>query len=236
MSALNLQSKVCVICSTAYQGTHSSKYCSDQCRAVAYPKAGPFSVVCVTCGVQFVSAQPHGKYCSDPCRAEVYQKLGPFNLICVTCSVPFVSAHPRGKYCSKSCRPSGKAKSLKRSKKPKSERRKKRPLGRYVYAWFRQGEPLPFYVGRGVGNRASRTHHDDNGRLLPCESERRLLGGRFEIRILRDRLTAEGSRLVEAVFIDYFESIGCRLTNIHRGSRRQERPPLTLSRQIKKAS
>jgi hypothetical protein len=113
--------------------------------------------------------------------------------------------------------------------KPKPARKILLPKGRYVYAWFIDGKRFPFYVGRGVEYRAWAIHTSGvDGKLAKCERIRRALGDRFLVRILRENLTDEGSRLIESAFIGYFTVIGVPLANISSGLNRLERPPLEL--------
>lgn len=85
--------------------------------------------------------------------------------------------------------------------------------GAYVYGWYRQGEALPFYIGKGKNGRAWRRGCPPN----------------TEIRIYRDRLTDEGAFLVESVLINVFKTLGAPLVNQKAGIIRAEKPPLKLT-------
>jgi len=102
------------------------------------------------------------------------------------------------------------------------------PRGRYVYAWFNSESNLPFYVGKGVGDRAWRRHvHSDDGRSQFCQQLRSACSG-FQVRIIRDNLTNEGAMLVESALISFVSSCGGFLANQVDPLRRMERPPLEL--------
>lgn len=83
----------------------------------------------------------------------------------------------------------------------------------YVYGWYRPGEQLPFYIGKGHNSRAWRKHD---------------LEGDVEVRIYRHDLTEEGAFLVEDVLIVTFVGLGAKLLNKRRSRVRQEKPPLIL--------
>lgn len=100
------------------------------------------------------------------------------------------------------------------------------PYGHYVYAWLDNG--AAFYIGKGIGSRRTQAHSNDDGTPAACEVWRSKIGTRFESVVIRDGLTDEGARLVESVLIDLIRP-ACNITS---GMSRQERPPLTLPRNI----
>jgi len=60
-----------------------------------------------------------------------------------------------------------------------------RQRGRYVYAWFKDQDKVPFYIGVGSGLRCLTLHTVDNGtKLARCELARQS-AQTFTIRILR---------------------------------------------------
>lgn len=101
------------------------------------------------------------------------------------------------------------------------------PRGQYVYGWFLPGSDLPFYVGRGQGNRAWEKHRIEEypGIVGPAFCER-IRTENTRIEIFRDNLTEEGSILIEAVLIKVFASLGAFLVNQASPTQRQECPPL----------
>ena len=100
------------------------------------------------------------------------------------------------------------------------------PRGRYVYAWFNNSSPFPFYVGKGVGNRGWRRHMCKGLSAyctrLRCDS----IG--FHCQVVRDNMTNEGAMLVESSLIDFFSALGGCDGNQVSPLRRQEVPPLWL--------
>jgi len=103
----------------------------------------------------------------------------------------------------------------------------KTPQGRYVYCWFNSDSPFPFYVGKGVADRAWRRHLIA-GRSAACQSMRAMSSG-FFVHIVKDNLTNEGAMLLEASLIDLFARLGACQANQVSPLRRQEVPPLWLS-------
>ena len=108
-------------------------------------------------------------------------------------------------------------------KKPASS---KLPRGRYVYAWFNDESPFPFYVGKGVGDRAW-SRHETSGRSAACTKIKSASRG-FWCHIVRDGLTNEGAMLLEATLISFFSALGKCEGNQVSPLRRQEVPPLWL--------
>lgn len=84
--------------------------------------------------------------------------------------------------------------------------------GSYVYGWYYSGAILPFYIGKGKELRGWRKSNAAT------------------IRIYRDNLTDEGAKLVEAVLIDLFKSMGATLTNKVSGMNRQEVLPIEIEK------
>jgi hypothetical protein len=108
------------------------------------------------------------------------------------------------------------------------------PVGRYVYAWFKGDDALPFYVGRGVDFRAWARHNrstncDSGGKSEAawCQTVR-ASAERFRVVIVRENLTEEGAILLESSLIAFVGICGGILTNQIEGTKRQEIPPLTL--------
>jgi hypothetical protein len=108
------------------------------------------------------------------------------------------------------------------------------PRGRYVYAWFKDGEKLPFYVGKGVGDRAWRRHKLDN-RPAYCQLLRES-ASTFQVKIVRDNLTDEGASLLESALISFLvNNCGCILSNQGEPMRRQETGCLTIESALEAA-
>jgi len=99
--------------------------------------------------------------------------------------------------------------------------------GRYVYAWFSEDSPLPFYIGKGTGKRAWERHEDSDGRAMWCQTFRATAKG-FRAEVIRDNLTDEGALLLESCLIAFTKLLGGLLCNQIDGISRQERPPLDL--------
>lgn len=115
---------------------------------------------------------------------------------CVICGTRVYSYTFRKKYCKK-------CKRLRKQIKCNQIL----PKDCYVYGWYREGSKLPFYVGKGTGQRAWRY-----GKLQAGVT----------VKIFRDSLTDEGAILVEAVLIQVFLSLGAALHNKTTGSRRRQ--------------
>lgn len=107
----------------------------------------------------------------------------------------------------------------------------KTPLGRYVYCWFNSDSPFPFYVGKGVADRAWKRHLV-SGRSAACQSMRAMSSG-FFVHVVKDNLTNEGAMLLEASLIDLFARLGACQANQVSPLRRQEVPPLWLSEVVR---
>ena len=91
------------------------------------------------------------------------------------------------------------------------------PPGNYVYAWFRDGEKTPFYIGRGVRERAWDKHQATvNGvrELAFCEKLRRGSWS-FRVEIVRSGLSVREAIDLEKEMIR--EHKPC--ANIRHGSR-----------------
>ncbi len=104
--------------------------------------------------------------------------------------------------------------------------RNKTPSGRYVYAWFNDDSPFPFYVGKGVADRAWKRHML-KGQSAFCNKIRSASTG-FWVHIVRDGLTNEGAMFLEAALIELFSAMGGCVANQVSPLRRQEVPPLWL--------
>lgn len=101
------------------------------------------------------------------------------------------------------------------------------PRGRYVYAWFNDESELPFYVGKGTGDRAWRRHEHKDGRSMWCQNVRAASSG-FRVDIIRENLTDEGAMLVESALVAFMRACRHITANQVDPMRRQEVPPLTL--------
>lgn len=81
----------------------------------------------------------------------------------------------------------------------------KRPLGNYIYAWYKDDEATPFYIGRGGAYRAW-VRHTKNGEDAYCETIRKTCE-RFQVKILRDRLTPSEAIALERNIIELYQPI-----------------------------
>ncbi len=140
---------------------------------------------------------------------------------CETCCKAFKKTFKGQRFCSEQCSGS--------CDEEGTAYQGRKPVGRYIYAWYRNGENLPFYIGKGIGDRAWR-HHDNGDGSAPAACQViRSSSKRFEVRILRENLTQEGALLCESLLLDFLtEQCGITLANQHGGTQRQERPPLEL--------
>jgi hypothetical protein len=94
------------------------------------------------------------------------------------------------------------------------------PRGRYVYAWYKNGEQFPFYVGKGTCGRAWAPHLTGK-KLAACERMRQTAQD-FKVEIIRDDLSAAETKLVESVLIDFLVARGVLLWN---SPQRRRTPP-----------
>jgi len=166
---------------------------------------------------------------------------------CAVCNRPFIKKHPQHKYCHWQCQSSrNKGKELLRRQEVQSRPEghileckeqlgdvvkiasREIPRGRYVYAWFNDESDLPFYIGKGVDDRAWRRHlHNESGRSQLCQQMRVVSSG-FRVEIVRDNLTNEGAMLLESALIAFAAACGAVLANQLDPLCRKERPPLEL--------
>jgi hypothetical protein len=121
--------------------------------------------------------------------------------------------------------------------------RNNNPKGNYVYAWFKDDEPIPFYIGRGVDDRQWREHFEQRnyqrcGKRISAECEKiRKQASKFTPKVVCDNLTDQGAKLLETVLINFLsETCGFRLANRTIPSiahRNQETLPLEI-KEVKK--
>lgn len=230
-----MHSLTCQQCGISFQSKWGhSKVCGAACRKVrhsqiyAQEKKGPFEVHCVICKSGFVSRSPAAKYCCE-CKRDgkhLPARVGRSDLpvtekTCKKCGEVFSTAVPEKIYCSPSCR----AKFHNQQASPTKKVRE--PVGRYVYAWYSELSPLPFYVGKGVGSRMVDRHTRDDGTPAYCQRQRQERPG-FRYEVVRQNLTEEGAALVEATLIKFVKSLGGCECNVVSGSSRRETQPLTL--------
>jgi hypothetical protein len=160
--------------------------------------------VCQQCGREFATKTHQSSHCPD-CRKK-HREWDWGARVCARCGSKFLARTSNHKYC---C--------------TKKERR--RPVGCYVYAWFRDGEALPFYIGKGTGERANAVHFGVTGALALCEVVRRQAQS-VSVKIIRDNLTIPGADLLESTIIHFVKQCGGRLANLRGGAWEQEEPPL----------
>lgn len=167
---------------------------------------------------------------------------------CVVCNRPFIKKHPQHKYCHWQCqsarnkgnefarrkevagRPDGWIVSTEHTQDVEDDdfAPRKIPTGRYVYAWFNDESDLPFYIGKGVDDRAWKRHKHADGRSQWCQQIRASSSG-FRVVVVRDNLTNEGAMLLESALITFVSQCGRVLANQVDPLRRQEVPPLELT-------
>lgn len=199
-------SKVCGFCAKEFEGIPRQKYCSQECLKkvirLAYPLRTAIEKTCPICQKQFVTTRASKKYCSVKCRDAWFK--------------PIIRQYQKRA----------------RESRKLVEQLPKDPRGFYVYGWYRPEEDLPFYIGKGTGNRAWENHKSSRssaGGALEthyCEDHRT---SKTIIVIYRDSLTEEGAFLVEAVLASVFRGLGAVLTNQAELRRRSEVPPLELA-------
>jgi len=94
---------------------------------------------------------------------------------------------------------------------------------------------LPFYIGKGVGDRAWRRHVSCDGRAAYCQLLREA-ASTFRVKIVRDNLTDEGALLLESSLISFLTTdCGCILANQSEPMRRRERGCLTIESALQAA-
>lgn len=161
--------------------------------------AQPVGVVaehtCKQCGAGFEKTAAIKFYCSKACQAAAHKERGPkmHRRRCDACNDEFYG-------------------NIHRKRCDNCNGRHFR--GYCVYAWLDGGQL--FYIGIALGSRAFQSHKS-SGKLAPCEVRRRSIGDRFKVAIVRDNLTEEGARLIEATLINFLRP-EC---NIQPGTSRQ---------------
>jgi hypothetical protein len=172
---------------------------------------------------------------------------------CVACKRTFVKKHPLHKYCHWQCQAAANKARRDNSAQPLIQREQevsslassqpieelelvsqridrpaRCPRGRYVYAWYSSDSDLPFYIGKGVGDRGWRRHVSKGSRLAAWCQTLRASSERFRVEVVRDNLTNEGAMLLESALIAFVASLGGILANQVDPLRRQECPPLEI--------
>ena len=247
MKSSEISLRACENCKKSFQPKNlQHKLCSNKCRrayqqmryAKTFSPKPPLKLTCQYCNQQFSTKQPNQKLCSQKCREEYSKEYWkkkragctPVSSIemrrCGICAKKFLPKTTRHKYCSDDCRNMVKYVGLEVDTAD-TVRVSKIPKGSYVYAWFKDNEPLPFYIGKGNESRAWDRHKGAGGLNAWCETVRSTAKN-FQIKIVRDNLTDEGAILIEATLINFFSSCGVRLANSLSGTTRQETPPLIL--------
>jgi hypothetical protein len=197
---------------------------------------------CRHCGADFVKRTSNKVYCGQDCSREHHRQQYQSRRasgVCTACGV--APARPGRTTCETCVCPSPRLDNATQSRnafirptwssgEEKGEKERRDTKGRYVYAWFEGDAQLPFYIGKGVGDRAWKRHWQ-----AFCGSKRssfsqlvRVTAENFRVVIVRDNLTDEGAMLVEAALIAFVQKAGGLLANQADGMRRQEKPPLTL--------
>lgn len=219
-STLETAPKLVFICHTCglidKRRSPTLRFCSRACTADYHPGILK-PKECSICHEPFIPDSRSIKKCQT-CRERKKEiKEDPR---CFGCGISFIPSYPGQVYCCSSCRPP--------IRKIAERRSTGTPKGRYVYAWFKNEEVMPFYIGKGIDSRAWERHIDPvNGKLQYCEQVR-ISATSFEIRIIRDNLTEEGAALIEATLISFLSGCGYVLSNQMEGRGHREVPPLTL--------
>ena len=118
-------------------------------------------------------------------------------------------------------------------KPPKIKRhthRRNRPIPQmhYVYAWFKNDEILPFYIGKGTGCRAWDRHIDSTtGKDCTCERIARSAEV-LRIKIIKDGLLDTEATLLEWTLIHFLVGT-CGVPMANRSGMWHESPILTSS-------
>lgn len=239
----------CSVCSKQFTSSYgNAKVCSVSCRRVRtasylrsyYPGVVATERECKRCGAKFFG-KGNKKYCRNQCRLEDVQDS--LNVTgrtknCLVCGVEFTTNRTLMVCCSRKCaakRGNDRLQEI-RSAKIKIKTvaanvkdytqppRLVRPRSSYVYGWYDPKCDLPFYIGKGVGDRAWVKHLAGDKTEAVCE---RFRTDSTRVVIFRDNLTDEGATLVESVLINVFRSLGAPLMNDKEPTSRLEIPPLT---------
>lgn len=193
-----------------------------------------YDIVCVACGKQFVSYARNTKYCRRPCeRKHAVRK-------CEACGNQFTPEQFEDQSCgncqerqlgSTDLNPDSNSENtivlvealqvLVNRKGLMVSRKDTVPRGWYVYSWTFCNEVLPFYIGKGTGNRGWKAHHGQH-----CQRALSNNDSSLKVIIHKDYLTEAGATFLEGCLIDVFTNIGAVLTNRVRGAAAEPSLPL----------
>ncbi len=216
-----------------------SKCCSKECREQHNESLNNLfyddyrEINCLYCNSKFIPKPQTNKFCSDECCKNSYKITPkPINMKkeCRYCKSKFTPIDENQIYCKKICRKNDfkPNKEIKKSSEIKYPKIPKIPYGRYVYAWFKENEILPFYIGKGVDYRAWQKHTLDDGTTAFCEQVK-ISAKKFRVKIIREGLTEEGALLLEGALINFItDSCGWILSNQVIGCQRTEVLPLII--------
>jgi hypothetical protein len=221
----------CNNCGKDYWASSGSAFCSQHCfRQHAAAEFEPCDRGCARCGDVFLATFSSEFYC-HACNAS--KEIGSYSkgsakarhtAYCKHCG----QESGNRVFCSSGCRlEHSKTKRVQRVGRISGsfEAGTRGVKGKCVYGWFIKGHELPFYIGKGYGERVLRTHMNGD-RKAPCERVRQAAGGDFVAVVFKDNLTEEGALLAESLLINVFKSMGALLSNVSEPLKRQELPPL----------
>lgn len=239
--------KVCKRCGRVFECKIVHQvFCSSRCSSVYWKESFgksnslPITIKCKHCDKEFIkkSSKINQVFCSKACCNAFWKekKITDYTKTftscvrsCRFCGNEFQATQANHFFCSEQCR----LESYKYPNATEDEdivqlKNSKHPRGRYVYAWFKEDELFPFYIGKGVGDRAWK-YHKVGDRPAFCQSVKSSAKS-FRCEIVRDNLTAEGSLLVEAVLMDFVIKCTSKsvLTNQTESMKRQEKGCLIL--------
>jgi hypothetical protein len=177
---------------------------------------------CRGCGLIFTPNIRSQLYCHrESCDRQRQKK--PISRSCPTCGRTFSTVHARQIYCNSRCRPSQPKKVIQHKK---SKSRPALPQGKYVYAWFKDDDVLPFYIGQGTGKRAWMRHKNTH-LTARCQQEKES-SDTIRVEIIKDKLTDKGASFLESALISFLANT-CRCPMSNQRIPTKYRPPKIIT-------